>query len=379
MDRHTKRLIESILSGYNRRSLNENIFTKLGDLYDEPEGPNMGKIYNDSISGVVTPLIKSGDREDIIYYFIEKFKLTDILRDIVTITMEYIAGRSCNIEYIERWREILFVDLAEFLATELKEKYKQDNILFGTNYNGNLNIVLPIAGVNKTITIEIISDNFKDGEIIDMEAELGGIQITKGLKFRYENNELGKLICGWEKPYGRQAGTLATKPKIKKALTDYNAKQDLFGDKFDNFLRGLVEKTFNVDRLAEELFCDEKVYKVVEKDIQRQAKLLGPRGGSAQLGGFDKIENPAKMVARLAATFICADKMNIHDVELKVTDDMLIRMFSLLNYTYGNRFNCENLLTRIRKFSEIHLKDVVATYLKYKDDPKIQGYCAKYC
>lgn len=128
MDRHTKRLIESILSGYNRRSLNENIFTKLGDLYDEPEGTNMGKIYNDSISGVVTPLIKSGDREDIIYYFIEKFKLTDILRDIVTITMEYIAGRSCNIDYRERWGEIQFNDLAEFLASELGGKYKQDDI-----------------------------------------------------------------------------------------------------------------------------------------------------------------------------------------------------------------------------------------------------------
>ena len=142
-----------------------------------------------------------------------------------------------------------------------------------------------------------------------------------------------------------------------------------------------VEQVFNTQRITEELTCTGKVYKVVQKDIDRMNKCINTRNFS----GFDKITKADKMVARLAALFICAKSRNIKDLQLQFNDDILLNIIlghgvysksyirqygrygghNLINMNSKEDFI--NILRKLQKFPTIHLKDVIATYNAYKD------------
>ena len=142
-----------------------------------------------------------------------------------------------------------------------------------------------------------------------------------------------------------------------------------------------VEQVFNTQRITEELTCTGKVYKVVQKDIDRMNKCIDTRNFS----GFDKITKADKMVARLAALFICAKSRNIKDLQLQFNDDILLNIIlghgvysksyirqygrygghNLINMNSKEDFI--NILRKLQKFPTIHLKDVIATYNAYKD------------
>ena len=142
-----------------------------------------------------------------------------------------------------------------------------------------------------------------------------------------------------------------------------------------------VEQVFNTQRITEELTCTGKVYKVVQKDIDRMNKCINTRNFS----GFDKITKADKMVARLAALFICAKNRNIKDLQLQFNDDILLNIIlghgvysksyirqygrygghNLINMNSKEDFI--NILRKLQKFPTIHLKDVIATYNAYKD------------
>lgn len=377
MDRQLKRLVERLLSEYEARPLNENIFKKLNAVYgNQPQQKNLGKVYNDAMGGVVQPLITATDRQDIRNYFIDTFKLDAVFKDMVDITIAYINGRQGNIESsMRRWSdEIIYPELGRFLAEELNNTYKKDNFSISTDNDGDLYFNCRIAGINKQFLIKL-----RDAKLRSL---LSQEHVTTGtLKFQYDTNIfLGSLVCRYTKD-----DSSVRKPKVAKAIAEFNKNQNLLGDKFDNFLNEVIDNVFNVDRLEEELFCQEKVYKVVDKDIMRQANIFNNsrNGAKAQLNGFDAITDPKKMAARAAATFICAKYMGRTAMELKVDDNTLIRLFTNTNFIGTDRFDCESLLSRIRKDLKdgvhIHLKDVIATFLAYKDDPKILESCKKYC
>lgn len=163
-----------------------------------------------------------------------------------------------------------------------------------------------------------------------------------------------------------------------KTYFDINEYQKQIGE----VLMESIEQVFNTQRIADELTCTGKVYKVVQKDIDRMNKCIDTRNFS----GFDKITKADKMVARLAALFICAQNRNIKDLQLQFNDDILLsiilghgvysKSFSGYSGRYGysrSRINMSskedyiNILRKLQKFPTIHLKDVIATYNAYKD------------
>lgn len=135
-------------------------------------------------------------------------------------------------------------------------------------------------------------------------------------------------------------------------------------------LREQVETVFKTKRLADELTCTGKVYKVTQKDIDRMQKCLL----TGKYNGFDKITKSDKMVARMAALFICAKNMGYKDMQLSFNDDILIsaitgaRSYRTSRSMYMNkRQDYINVLKKLQVFPDIHLKDVIATYNAYKD------------
>lgn len=171
---------------------------------------------------------------------------------------------------------------------------------------------------------------------------------------------------------------------VNKFITKYNSTQfDIKSQQseiYDALLKQ-VEKVFNTQRITDELTCTGKVYKVVQKDIDRMNKCIDTRNFS----GFDKITKADKMVVRLAALFICAKSRNIKDLQLQFNDDILLNIIlghgvysksyirqygrygghNLINMNSKEDFI--NILRKLQKFPTIHLKDVIATYNAYKD------------
>lgn len=173
---------------------------------------------------------------------------------------------------------------------------------------------------------------------------------------------------------------------VNKFITKYNSTQfDIKLQQSEIYDASLkqVEKVFNTQRITDELTCTGKVYKVVQKDIDRMNKCIDTRNFS----GFDKITKADKMVARLAALFICAKNRNIKDLQLQFNDDILLtiilghkiytksytRQYGRYGRYGGYRINMSNkedfinILRKLQKFPTIHLKDVIATYNAYKD------------
>ena len=171
---------------------------------------------------------------------------------------------------------------------------------------------------------------------------------------------------------------------VNKFINNYNNTQIDIKTQQSEIYEALikeVEKTFNTQRITEELTCTGKVYKVVQKDIDRMNKCINTRNFS----GFDKITKADKMVARLAALFICAKSRNIKDLQLQFNDDILLNIIlghgvysksyirqygrygghNLINMNSKEDFI--NILRKLQKFPTIHLKDVIATYNAYKD------------
>lgn len=133
-----------------------------------------------------------------------------------------------------------------------------------------------------------------------------------------------------------------------------------------NAILNNIQSSYKTERLLEELTCTGKVYKVVDKDIQRMTKCLS----TGNYAGFDAITKPDKMVARMAALFICARKQGYTNMTLGFNDDILLRVitgYSPYRTRYNQRGDYIGVLTRLQKFPTLHLKDVIATYNAYVD------------
>lgn len=170
---------------------------------------------------------------------------------------------------------------------------------------------------------------------------------------------------------------------LNKFINNYNNTQfdiNIQQSEIYDALIKQVETVFNTQRITDELTCTGKVYKVVQKDIDRMNKCIDTRNFS----GFDKITKADKMVARLAALFICAKNRNIKDLQLQFNDDILLtiilghkiysRSFNRYSRRYGqsvinmdSKEDYINILRKIQNFPTIHLKDIIATYNAYKD------------
>lgn len=170
----------------------------------------------------------------------------------------------------------------------------------------------------------------------------------------------------------RRPGDKDKNAPINKVIDKINQEQfsnvSKKTNEIDIALKGQVETVFKTKRLTDELTCTGKVYKVTQKDIDRMDKCLM----TGKYSGFDKITKSDKMVARLAALFICAKNRGYKDMQLSFNDDILISVITGKNpyrtFRYmDNRQNYIAVLKKLQLFPDIHLKDVIATYNAYKD------------
>lgn len=339
--------------------MNKNIKKLLESLFDD----DFNDIYVDDTdsdtqevsqmiqdNSKITSLAQCDNIDEVNEYFINKYDLVNNVLNTITDIMSAIKKTHFPyaIDCDQFNNDYCKVSLDRDYATLRENKYFR--CVIGDNFIFNI----------KRVPYEIIYRNKPK----EFEAWC--------VSFPYTTDEIILSVC-----------TDNMNTAVNKFITKYNSTQfDIKLQQSEIYDASLkqVEKVFNTQRITDELTCTGKVYKVVQKDIDRMNKCIDTRNFS----GFDKITKADKMVARLAALFICAKDRNIKDLQLQFNDDILLTIILghkiyTTSYTrqhgrYGsyrinmsNKEDFINILRKLQKFPTIHLKDVIATYNAYKD------------
>ena len=340
MNKNIKKLLESLFDD------------DFNDIYvDDSATQEVSQMFQDNAK--ITSLAQCDNIDEVNEYFINKYDLVNNVLNTITDIMSAI-------------KKTLF-------------PYAIDCDQFNNDYcKVSLNRNYATLRENKYFRC-VIGDNF----IFNIE------QIPYEITYRNKPKEFSAWCVSF--PYTKDEIILSVcnipdnmNTAVNKFITKYNSTQfDIKSQQseiYDALLKQ-VEKVFNTQRITEELTCTGKVYKVVQKDIDRMNKCIDTRNFS----GFDKITKADKMVARLAALFICAKSRNIKDLQLQFNDDILLNIIlghgvysksyirqygrygghNLINMNSKEDFI--NILRKLQKFPTIHLKDVIATYNAYKD------------
>lgn len=340
MNKNIKKLLESLFDD------------DFDDIYvDDSATQEVSQMIQDNAK--ITSLAQCDNIDEVNEYFINKYDLVNNVLNTITDIMS--AIKKTNFPYAidcdQFNNDYCKVSLDRDYATLKENKYFR--CVIGDNFIFNI----------KRVPYEITYRNKPK----EFEAWC--------VSFPYTTDEIILSVC-----------TDNMNTAVNKFITKYNSTQfDIASQQSEIYDASLkqVEKVFNTQRITDELTCTGKVYKVVQKDIDRMNKCIDTRNFS----GFDKITKADKMVARLAALFICAKNRNIKDLQLQFNDDILLTIILghkiyTKSYThqygrygrYGSyRINMSskedfiNILRKLQKFPTIHLKDVIATYNAYKD------------
>lgn len=340
MNKNIKKLLESLFDD------------DFNDIYvDDSATQEVSQMFQDNAK--ITSLAQCDDIDEVNEYFINKYDLVNNVLNTITDIMSAIKKTHFPyaIDCDQFNNDYCKVSLDRDYATLKENKYFR--CVIGDNFIFNI----------KRVPYEITYRNKPK----EFEAWC--------VSFPYTTDEIILSVC-----------TDNMNTAVNKFITKYNSTQfDIESQQSEIYDASLkqVEKVFNTQRITDELTCTGKVYKVVQKDIDRMNKCIDTRNFS----GFDKITKADKMVARLAALFICAKNRNIKDLQLQFNDDILLTIILghkiyTRSYThqygrygrYGSyRINMSskedfiNILRKLQKFPTIHLKDVIATYNAYKD------------
>lgn len=340
MNKNIKKLLESLFDD------------DFNDIYvDDSATQEVSQMFQDNAK--ITSLAQCDNIDEVNEYFINKYDLVNNVLNTITDIMSAIKKTHFPyaIDCDQFNNDYCKVSLDRDYATLKENKYFR--CVIGDNFIFNI----------KRVPYEITYRNKPK----EFEAWC--------VSFPYTTDEIILSVC-----------TDNMNTAVNKFITKYNSTQfDIESQQSEIYDASLkqVEKVFNTQRITDELTCTGKVYKVVQKDIDRMNKCIDTRNFS----GFDKITKADKMVARLAALFICAKNRNIKDLQLQFNDDILLtiilgRKIYTRSYThqygrygrYGSyRINMSskedfiNILRKLQKFPTIHLKDVIATYNAYKD------------
>ena len=337
MNKNIKKLLESLFDD------------DFNDIYvDDSATQEVSQMFQDNAK--ITSLAQCDDIDEVNEYFINKYDLVNNVLNTITNIMSAIKKTHFPyaIDCDQFNNDYCKVSLDRDYATLRENKYFR--CVIGDNFIFNI----------KRVPYEITYRNKPK----EFEAWC--------VSFPYTTDEIILSVC-----------TDNMNTAVNKFITKYNSTQfDIESQQSEIYDASLkqVEKVFNTQRITDELTCTGKVYKVVQKDIDRMNKCIDTRNFS----GFDKITKADKMVARLAALFICAKNRNIKDLQLQFNDDILLTIILghkiyTTSYTrqrgrYGGyRINMSskedfiNILRKLQKFPTIHLKDVIATYNAYKD------------
>ena len=340
----------------NIKLLLESLFDDLDDIFvsDDEE---VNDIINRDYAAKCIADCKSEDQ--LIKYLIDKHNLYN---DLYQLILSFINTGSCK---------------------EFTETHPDTNIKVEKNwyYKGDY-------GHRKEIYFDIIKFFVLDVEvkfplIIDKE----DITIT----FRNKPKELQQyvLLLKKDKDIIKKVPLSIYSPdKVSNQETVIREKiNEEYKSKFNTELQDILYETFKLSNfkfILDELNTPGKVYKVVDKDIQRMTKCIETR----DYLGFDKITKPEKMVARIAAFFIMGDKLNREDCKLKIDDKLLVQLtmtrarnigkesFRPHSY-YGRKIRSSNweernqvrlqVLSSYKTIPGLHLNDIIETYNAYKN------------
>lgn len=348
--------------------MNKNIKLLLESLFDD----EFDDLYNDDALDKTSELISNASKitslgqcetqEDVDEYFINKYDLNNqVINAVISIMNE--IKRSTDV-YNFFWA-------SKFNADKLSDKNKKVMMLRNSFINPS------------TRTYE---------DVYSFKCYIGNFEFTvkqEPYTIIYRNKE--KILKSWAVVFNNHG----TDYKVIWKLINYPSKEIAHGkltnDAINKFidktnqgqfsdvnkkineisiaLKGQVETIFKTKRITDELTCTGKVYKVTQKDIDRMDKCLM----TGKYSGFDKITKSDKMVARLAALFICAKNRDYKNMQLSFNDDILISVvtgakhYATTSRYMKNKQNYIDVLTKLQLFPDIHLKDVIATYNAYKD------------
>lgn len=354
--------------------MNKNIKLLLESLFDD----EFDDLYNDDASNKTSELISNAtkitslgqcdNQEEVNEYFINKYDLNNqVINTVVAVMNE-----------IDRCTDNGFFWTSKMDKDKLSDKNKM--VIINRN-----SVIDPETGKFQEVYYFICYIGSEQSKKIEFTIKQEPYTITyrnkeKVLKswavvfnnFGTDYKVIWKLIKYPSTPL-RRPGDKDKNAPINKVIDKINQEQFSNVNKKINeisiALKGQVETIFSTKRLADELTCTGKVYKVTQKDIDRMDKCLM----TGKYSGFDKITNPDKMVARLAALFICAKNRDYKDMQLSFNDDILISVitgknpYRISRNIYYNRQDYIQVLKKLQLFPDIHLKDVIATYNAYKD------------
>lgn len=344
MNKNIKKLLESLFDD------------DFNDIYvddTDSDTQEVSQMINDNVK--ITSLAQCDNIDEVNEYFINKYNLVDNTLNTITDIMS--AIKKTNMSYKS-------IDCEQFNNEYCHVSLDSDYSTLMDNYYFRCAIGNKFIFNIKRVPYEITYRN-KNKSFLAWCAS-----------FPYSKDDIILQVCN----IPDNKNTAVNKFIDKYNDTQFNIKEQQ-SEIYDALLKQ-VEKVFNTQRITDELTCMGKVYKVVQKDIDRMNKCIDTRNFS----GFDKITKADKMVARLAALFICAKNRNIKDLQLQFNDDILLtiilghgvysKSFSSYRGRYGynrSRINMSskedfiNILRKLQKFPTIHLKDVIATYNAYKD------------
>lgn len=362
----------------NIKLLLESLFDDdFDEIYDEVPINSTSQQIGDAVK--ITSLGQCDNADDVDEYFINKYNLQNMVINTITDVMSEID--KCT-------------ELNEFKSYKFNcDKFTEDNRIVTLDENSMVDPVTMkydyfytfkcFIGPNKDFSFQIAQQPYEITYRNKQRTILGWYVV-----FNDDNKILWKLI--------NLSSTIIRIPMdkdkdkngpINNFIDKLNQTQfSNVNDKISSVIDGLkmhVKQKFKTQRIANELNCEGKVYKVTQKDIDRMNKCLDTRNFS----GFDKITKSDKMVARLAALFICAKNRNIKDLQLQFNDDILLSIIlghgvynkssywkqSNYGHRYSSRINMNskedfiNILKKLQNFPDIHLKDVIATYNAYKE------------
>ena len=331
-NKHIKLLLEALFDDFDEIYADDDILIDTNEIFTK----------NEHIVDCVT-------KEELVQFIIEKFDLEKQFINKVQEYFDYYQGEAHYLDQLNR----------EHIRLE-----------FGTS--------------GLSTYVQLSTDNYDDEDLIYRNKVMKPKVVTLNNSF---------LLCI---NYSGEKYSLNDKLKAVYNQKNEELRQSLYNNA-KAFLRDIVDQEIGADYLIQEISYEGKVYPVKQKDIDRMTKCIE----TGNFAGFDAITKVEKMAARLAAFFIVAKKMGYNKYELKLTDgDFLylgwnrnkgkyrssntgyhsnsyyrrgVTRTSLDDYVQDENTNHRPIIEILLKINndifkdKLHLNDIIATYLKYKD------------
>ena len=357
------------------KSLLEGLFDDFGELFAvEDDMESLEKITTYKINS----LMECNSIEDMNTYIMEKMNLIDIIEQVSNIINQAGITRKAE-EDLKSLKDEGKINVDYYGNSyywydgepELRVKVYLFNDKGITLYFREKTDEIPgLVYRNKPVTATCI---YMTDENKDKSINLGYQIINRVAK---TTSRYGLAQTRYSKSQGKYVPLeTGDHPKLQQMKKEYNAKLwENMNDNIFDFLQNQFNNILHTDKIFAELEAPGKVYKVVQKDYDRMENLFSDSSWKQTkynqiLTGFDKITNPNKLIARIFAYFIAAKNYKAQDQIFQIDENLLLTYFfghAIWSSRRSNDLRTQ-LILKMKKYPELHLKDIVVTYEAYKD------------